>query len=290
MGIFGVDVSNHQTSFDFSGWDFAILKSSEGSGFKDRMFHTHLANARRAGCVVAAYHYVRTDDPEYQVGNIESMVPKNVPVILDIEDGAGGDPNHWRHLMNLLRERGYRVPLVYIPRWYWNKIGQPDLSGFPPIWMSWYPDYVARPREEGIKKVPASAWAAMDGVPVLIMQFTSSPFDQNYYPGSKDELATLFNGEDDIVTPQDKEDIANLVVTKLLTAKINRSHDPDEPPTSGQFELGWLFAATDGHTGSIKNKLDNIQTAVNSIQTGGVSEERIADIAVDAVKEELSDD
>src|SRR5688572_4616158 len=135
------------------------------------MFHTHLANARRAGCVVAAYHYVRTDPAEYQVGNIESMVPKDIPVILDIEDGAGSDPNHWRQVMNELRERGYSVPLVYLPRWYWNKVGNPDLSGFPPLWASWYPDYVARPREEGIAKVPASAWNPLDGVPVLIMQF-----------------------------------------------------------------------------------------------------------------------
>ncbi len=199
MGIFGVDVSNHQTSFDFTGWDFAILKASEGSGFKDRMFPTHLANARRVGAVVAAYHYVRTDPADYQVGNIEAMVPKDVPVILDVEDGAGADPNLWRQLITELRERGYSVPLIYLPRWYWNKIGQPDLSGFPPLWQSWYPDYVARPREVGISMVPASAWAPMDGIPVAIMQFTSSPFDQNYYGGTKEQLLSLLGGNEDEV-------------------------------------------------------------------------------------------
>src|SRR5688500_729047 len=99
--------------------------------------------------------------------------------------------------MNELRERGYSVPLVYLPRWYWNKIGNPDLSGYPPLWASCHPDYVARPRGDGIAKVPASAWNRLDGVPVVIMQFTSSPFDQNYYPGSKEGLAILLGGKEE---------------------------------------------------------------------------------------------
>lgn len=296
MGIFGVDVSNHQSSFDFSGWDFAILKSSEGSGFKDRMFHTHLANARRAGCVVAAYHYVRTDPADYQVGNIESMVSKDVPVILDIEDGAGSDPNHWRQLIQELRERGYTVPMVYLPRWYWEKVGKPDLSGFPPIWMSWYPDYVARPREEGIKKVPVSAWAAMDGVPVLIMQFTSTPFDQNYYPGSKAELAALFNGEDDDVSAADVfnelidvkhgDGTSHKVPFRVVVEYSELQHEINRGKISDANEkLDEILALVQGTNADV----NELKRRVAELETGGVSEERIADIAVDAVKDELGD-
>src|SRR5687767_4398566 len=89
MGVFGVDVSNHQKSFNFTGWDFAFIKSSEGNGFRDAYFAGHLANARRAGCLVAAYHYQRNVSAQSQVDLIKSMVPRDVPVIIDVEDGSG---------------------------------------------------------------------------------------------------------------------------------------------------------------------------------------------------------
>lgn len=190
MGLFGVDVSNHQTSFNFAGWDFAFLKAAEGSGFKDRMFHTHLANARKAGCIVAAYHYQRQDDAASQVANIESMVPKDIPVIIDVEDGSGS-PDLTRHIIAGLRERGFKVGPLYLPRWYWDKIGRPSLHGLPALWASWYPDYVARPKEQGIAKVPLSAWNPYGGNQVAVMQFTSTPFDQNWFPGNHDQLRAL---------------------------------------------------------------------------------------------------
>jgi hypothetical protein len=304
MGIFGVDVSNHQTSFDFTGWDFAFLKSSEGSGFKDRMFHSHLANARKAGCVVAAYHYVRTDPADYQVGNIESMVPKDVPIILDIEDGAGSDPNNWRQLIRELRERGYKVPLIYLPRWYWNKIDQPDLSGLPPIWMSWYPDYIARPREEGIRLVPGSAWASMDGIPVVIMQFTSSPFDQNFYGGTKDQLAALLGGVDldmqfsDKFTSYDGVEMTVLQFFQHTNSALKDLYDKFNTPLIDSAEKTYKMSGYDFLRYIDLNgiKLDKLGAAVealaakvDAISTGGVDEERIGEIAVDAVKEELTD-
>jgi hypothetical protein len=190
MGLFGVDVSNHQTSFNFTGWDFAFLKASEGSTFKDRMFHTHLANARKAGAVVAAYHYQRTNPAEEQVANIESMVPKDVPVIIDVEDGSGS-PELTREIIRGLRERGYRIGPLYLPRWYWQKIGKPSLHDLPRLWASWYPDYVSRPREEGIAEVPTSAWEPYGGNQVAVMQFTSTPFDQNWFAGTKAQLLSL---------------------------------------------------------------------------------------------------
>jgi hypothetical protein len=296
MGIFGVDVSNYQSSFDFSGWDFAILKASEGANFKDRMFTTHLANARRANCVVAAYHYVRLDPADYQVGNIESMVPKDVPVILDIERGAGSDPDHWRHLINELRARGYTVPLIYIPRWFWNEIGQPSLHDLPPLWMSWYPDYVARPREEAISKVPASAWAPMDSIPVYVMQFTSTPFDQDYYPGTKEDLANLFGGEDMQLSDEDINRIwmfplrneqnvdgneetheAVLWVTEMAdrTAKLER-------------EAAIHRAELDARIAEVKDQNQQILAAITAL-SGGSDVDAVAEKAKQKIVDDLND-
>lgn len=199
--IYGVDVSNHQEQFDFIGWDFAFIKSSEGTGFKDGRFTQHVANARAAGCLVAAYHYVRGGDVQGQFDNIRSMVPTDIPVILDVEDGAGS-VDSIKQLAAKLRAAGYAVPLTYFPRWYWNSIGQPDLSGLAPLWLSWYPDYKPRPREQAYAMVPGSGkqpFGGIDSAPVI--QFTSTPFDQNAFDGTRDQLAALLGSrqeEDDL--------------------------------------------------------------------------------------------
>lgn len=195
MGVFGVDVSNHNPGFtDFRGWDFAFIKASEGNSFKDWLFNQHLNNARAAGCLVAAYHYQRDVSAQSQVYLIKSMVPKDVPVIIDVETGSGS-LNITREIIRLLREEGYDSPLLYVPRWFWrDHLGSPSLEGLPLLWASWYPDYVARPREEGIWMVPQSAWEGYGGGRVAMMQFTSTPHDMNYYPGTRDDLARLLNG------------------------------------------------------------------------------------------------
>lgn len=193
MGIFGVDVSNHQAAFDFRGWDFAFLKLSEGTGFVDGRFRQHWANARNAGLMVVPYHYVRGGDVQGQY-NLISRLYGPGPIILDAEEGTPS-AGVVRDLQNLLNRNGYRTPLTYIPRWYWSgHLGSPSLAGLAPIWASWYPDYVARPKEQGIAKVPTSAWSPYGGLNVALMQFTSTPFDQNYYPGSREQLADLLYG------------------------------------------------------------------------------------------------
>src|SRR5687767_5539856 len=124
MGVFGVDASNHQPNFDFRGWDFAILKASEGNGFRDWTFKKHYDNARAAGCLVAAYHYQRDVSAQSQVDLIKSMVPVSCPVIIDVEHGSGS-LSITREIIRLLRDAGYKTPLLYLPRWYWNQIGRP---------------------------------------------------------------------------------------------------------------------------------------------------------------------
>lgn len=202
--IYGVDVSNHQATFDFGDWDFAFVKSSEGTGFRDGRFGQHTANARAQGCAVAAYHFLRSDASiADQVATVRSLVPLDMPVIPDVEWIKNGSTTvsaptlgQTVDFVSQLRAVGYAVPLLYLPRWYWDYWGRPSLAGLglPPLWNSWYPDYVARPREEAVRMVPASAWAGFGGLDIAVMQFTSSPFDQNGFPGTREELNALLGG------------------------------------------------------------------------------------------------
>lgn len=207
--IFGVDVSNHQAHFDFGaaareGFDFAFIKCSQNDNFKDGRFDQHAAAARAAGLVVAAYHYQGTGPVVRQVETIKAMVdPGEMPVILDVEEGSGG-VDITRALVAALRAEGYSVPLTYVPRWYWSgHIGSPSLAGLPPLWVSWYPDYTVRRKEQGLGMVPASVWSGYGGLDVAVVQFTSAGavadypggnIDLNAFAGTREQLAALLGG------------------------------------------------------------------------------------------------
>lgn len=189
MSIEGVDVSNHQATFDFSGWQFAIVKASEGNGFRDFRFWQHINAARAAGLLVAAYHYQRDVSAFSQFDLIRSIVPTSIPVILDVEDGSGS-LSITRELIRLLREAGYRSPLLYLPRWHWNNIGRPSLAGLPPLWGS---DY----------RGASADWSDYGGLPVVLRQYTSTPFDKNWFAGTREEFAALLGEEGDDVSAED---------------------------------------------------------------------------------------
>jgi lysozyme len=201
---FGLDISHHQDlGLDLAqcrrdGIDFLFIKATEGSHFVDSEFNINLARARAAGLLTAAYHYMRagvsiTD----QVLNISRTVPRDVPVILDVEAGSGTVAQA-RSVIGTLRAIGFRVPLIYLPRWYWNQLGQPSLSGLPPLWSSRYPDNVIGLLADEWARVPAPYWNGYGGLDVAVLQFTSSarvagvaPLDANAYRGTRAELAAL---------------------------------------------------------------------------------------------------
>lgn len=282
MGVFGVDVSNHQKSFNFRGWDFAFIKSSEGNGFRDAYFAGHLANARAAGCLVAAYHYQRNVSAQSQVDLIKSMVPRDVPVIIDVEDGSG-PLSLTREIIRLLREEGYDVPFLYLPRWYWSRIGSPSLAGLPALWASWYPDYVARPREVGINMVPQSAWAPYGGLSVGIMQFTSTPFDQNYFPGTRDQLAAILNGRAPGGGGIGEDEVA---WTDLLTNSKGQTYQAGQYQTyTNEYVIDTLdrVKVLESDVAEIKDKLDDIAV-------GEVDYERLAAAVANMIFERLDVD
>ena len=206
MPLFGIDISHHQGSFDVEraareGVEFFIFKATEGSGFTDSRFKENVAKARRTGRPFAAYHYQRAGaSAAAQVAHIRRVVPRDVPVIPDVEAGSG-DVALTRDIVARLRAAGYRVPLLYLPRWYWQRIGRPSLAGLPPLWSSRYPDNIIGDIRDEYADVPPHFWDGYGGLPVRLLQFTSSarvagraPIDANAFRGTRAELRALFNG------------------------------------------------------------------------------------------------
>lgn len=226
MVTLGLDLSHYQgTSVDFAqcrreGVEFVFLKSTEGSSFVDSAFATNLGKARAARLLVAAYHYVRSNaTAAAQVANVVRVVPRDVPVVPDVEANSGGIALV-REFVDRLRAAGYHVPLTYLPRWYWQQIGSPSLVGLPSLWSSRYPDTKRGSLSEEMEDVPASYWAGYGGLGVTVLQFTSSarvaghePLDGNAYIGTRDQLAALLGAPQQ---PQQRGDdpVKNLILAQ----------------------------------------------------------------------------
>ncbi len=203
--LYGIDISHHQGGgFDLrrtraEGFDFAFLKATDGAGWVDPQFGRNLGEARGAGLLVAAYHYQRGNaSAAAQVDTITRTVPRDVPVLPDVEKD-GGNLALTRDIVGRLRGAGYTVPLAYVPRWYWrDTLGSPSLVGLPPLWSSRYPDMNGGYASQIYQRVPANYWDGYGGVGVEVLQFTSSatvaghtPVDSNAYRGTREQLAAL---------------------------------------------------------------------------------------------------
>jgi hypothetical protein len=282
--LFGIDISHHQglnpnfvRARDEDGIQFVFIKSTEGASFVDGNFTTNLARARAAGLLVAAYHYVRGDaTAAAQVTNVARVVPKDVPVIPDVEANSGGVALV-RDVVARLQAAGYHVPLTYLPRWYWQQLGSPSLAGLPSLWSSRYPDNIAGSVSSEYAKIPASYWLGYGGLGVAVLQFTSSarvagyqPLDANAYQGTRQQLAAVLGGgtEDDM---ESSELVVN-PATGQPALDTNGNHYT--------FAQAWYYDNLNGW--AIREKLDALAADVAELKARPV-----ADVDEEALAAEL---
>lgn len=90
----GVDVSVYQGEIDWQvlgseDIDFAIIKSTEGSGSQDSQFAANWEGAQKTDLVVGAYHFMSFESAgETQAQNVINTVPADagtLPVTVDLE-------------------------------------------------------------------------------------------------------------------------------------------------------------------------------------------------------------
>jgi len=205
MTIFGPDIANFQAGLDLSavkaeGFDFVFCKVSEGNYFQDRTWPGFRDTAHANGLLLAGYHYVRGDNtPDSQADTfVQQLGDKNIPAMLDFEANGGNIDNFWA-VLNAIEARGVHVALSYIPHWYWQQIGSPDISGVPGLIQSSYVggSGFASALYPGDQ---AGNWAGFGGRNVDILQFTDKAsiagkaVDCNAFCGTRDQLAALLGG------------------------------------------------------------------------------------------------
>lgn len=306
--LYGIDVSAYQPNFDFAaarreGYDFAFIKSTEGTGWRSAYYVAQVKQARASGFLVAAYHYVNGSDVAGQLANIRAMVSTDTPVILDVEAGAGGIGSI-RALNSALNQAGYRTPLIYIPRWYWQgTMGSPDLTGLPPNWHSRYPDNVVR-RKEGFA-LGAEYWPSFGGIHTEVAQFTSSlavgnypsgRIDGNAYRGTRAQLEALLNGDDGmqftdrvkLVSPGDPDWSEEHPLNYAVENAFYKSSDAYKV-LFGIDGVGGLleeFAALKKENAALKDKVSKIESGAGGTYPG---DDHVRSLAVDAVRDDLND-
>lgn len=203
--IFGVDVHpQFQAGLDIEevkveGFDFFASKVSQGTTTYDSL--DWLRRAKAAGLLAMGYHYLEPGNETAQArvfaGQLRAAgVPGMVDVEYPLPNGDTLTMTGIRAFLTACRGLGVSVPLIYFPRWYWQRMGSPDLAGLPNLWGS---SYVTGTGYASIlaEAITPRFWAPYGGLPVSVLQFTDrglvagQSIDVDTFPSNRGDLATL---------------------------------------------------------------------------------------------------
>lgn len=259
----GIDISNHQGVVDLDrvkaeGFSFVWAKVSEGSSYRDPFWPRTRDDAKRLGLILAGYHYIRTGDAMAQARTfVDHLGDKSIPAMLDFEEGSGNIDMFWA-VKNAIESLGVSVRLSYIPDWYWERIGKPDLSKVPGLIASEYVNgtgyaSVLYPGND------SPMWKAYGGRKPDILQFTDRatvtgrPMDANAFRGTPDQLRALLAGkpagEDDWLNMPSNQEKLDFLYNEF--SKLFASRSPYDP-TRKRNETAVGFILNSDRTGHMK--------------------------------------
>jgi lysozyme len=144
----GIDLSQYQAATPpLAGLDFAIVKATEGDGYTDPRYHAHAADVRRAGKVLAAYHFGRSEaSGAAQAAHFLSVVGSDTKLVaLDIEGASAPSDAQAREFIAACRKAGKRTGVYH------------SLSGFP-LGLGQDFNWVADWRGQGAPSIPWAFW------------------------------------------------------------------------------------------------------------------------------------
>jgi lysozyme len=199
----GVDVSSYQGTIDWTvlggeDIDFAIIKSTEGSGSQDSRFAENWAGARDTDLLVGAYHFLSFDsEGESQAQNVIDTVPDapgSLPVTVDVEfyaDYFEHPPTRSRvrdildPLLAALEDHYGSPPIIYTTSEAYDRYIR-DAYPDNPIWIR---SVVVPPRLSDQRDWTFWQYSHRDRLPGYDGE--ESYIDMNVFTGSLDELRAL---------------------------------------------------------------------------------------------------
>ena len=216
--MFGVDIHpDFQEGISIpqiarEGFGFLSAKLSEGSSNywelsnKDRPGSAEwIRQGKAAGLVCLGYHYLQPADIPGQARVFAGALQRcRVPGVIDAEAGYRKSDgtfvptltiDHVRQFYAELRKLHADIAFLYLPRWYWQRIGSPNLAGLPPLWASSYPSARQAPASALYELVTPDRWLAYGSNVVGVLQFAETALvagraiDANAFFGDKASFA-----------------------------------------------------------------------------------------------------
>lgn len=123
------DVTNFLSQLIPQGFSGASHKVSEGNYYTDPFWPTFSKYCQSNNIPYIGYHCLTTDDPTSQVQNYQSN-GGTLNVMIDHEqfNGQNSDLDQFWAIVSAFNAANINVQLEYLPQWFWEDIGSPDLS------------------------------------------------------------------------------------------------------------------------------------------------------------------
>ncbi|WP_175609272.1 GH25 family lysozyme [Streptacidiphilus griseoplanus] len=207
-GVQGVDVSHYQgtinwTSVRNAGIQFAWIKATEGTSYKDPAFNTNYLNAYNAGVIRGAYHFARPDvsggatQANYFASNGGAWSKDNLtlPGVLDIEGDCYGlsqsSMRSWiLDFYNTYKSRTTRDIVIYTSPSWWSTCtgGWTGMASRSPLWVAHWTTAASPTVPTGF-----SAWTVWQYSSTGSVSGVSGNVDRDKFNGSRDRLLALAN-------------------------------------------------------------------------------------------------
>ncbi|MGC5029906.1 GH25 family lysozyme [Micromonospora sp. DT229] len=209
----GIDVSRYQGSINWTsvrnaGIQFAFIKATEGTSYKDPNFNTNYVNAYNAGVIRGAYHFALPNVSSGAVqanylasnGGAWSADSRTLPAALDLEANpySGGycyglsttAMRNWvQDFLNTYRSRTGRYAVIYTTTSFWNQC----TGSWSGPWNN-HPLWIAR-WSSSVGALPAGApfWSFWQYTDSGRVAGISGAVDRNYWNGDRSRLIALAN-------------------------------------------------------------------------------------------------
>ena len=149
---FALDISEWQNPISLraakaDGIAGVIIRTNDGT-HRDKVFRSHLDDARANGLPVSAYWFVRRPDEGTSIAAQADVVAAqldgqgDIGVWLDVESPGGMDRATVYAARDALRARGIRVIGIYSTAGYWERLrgGEPPARDFGAVWVANFGD------------------------------------------------------------------------------------------------------------------------------------------------------
>lgn len=212
-GVQGVDVSHWQGSINWTsvrnaGIQFAWIKATEGTSYKDPRFNTNYPAAYHAGVIRGAYHFAT---PNTSAGSTQanffasnggawSRDNRTLPGVLDIEHNPYGSMCYGKSttsmrawitdFYNTYKARTGRDVVIYTTASWWNTCtgSWTGMYSKSPLWVAHWTSSETPTIPRGFP-----TWTVWQYTSTGRVSGISGNVDRNKFNGSRDRLLALAN-------------------------------------------------------------------------------------------------